>query len=490
MRIQSPVWIVSASAALVSGLAVALRFGTMPLGVRGEWEWSRLTVAPVAVDVASAGAGVLVYAGFCGAGMAALGAGASKAREALAVMILAIAAVAAQWVVHSGAPDGYGLAKWVVALSDDGANGYFSVAKREVVDPGRFIAEYPEWITRQDALHIGTHPPGLIVVQAMLLKSLGRSPGATRFVLGHLPDPVARAFRVFARYRPMSPADRATIALTGLVTLLMCSATVIPLYLLARSAFPPSISWAVAALWPLVPSAVLFQPTADTAFPLLSTSALALAAHSGGKASKVRRSTLAGCAGILLATGMQFSLAFLAVGVIVALTVLGDREVSSRGKSHALLATGIGFFGLTLIVWAVSRANPFAVWWWNQKNHARFYAEFPRSYFSWVAINPVELAIGLGLPVACWSSSGLLAPREAPRVGLATLSVLVLLTLSGRSLSEIGRLWLPFMPALIVLAGSAMKRFDAGPKALAATVALVGAQTLILEATVQVVYPI
>ena len=88
-----------------------------------------------------------------------------------------------------------------------------------------------------------------------------------------------------------------------------------------------------------------------------------------------------------------------------------DPLLSSADGVLAVLATGAGFLGLTLAYWAVTRGNPFETWWWNLKNHARFYEEFPRSYALWVAANPVELAVALGLPVALWAAVGLSDPR-------------------------------------------------------------------------------
>ena len=155
-----------------------------------------------------------------------------------------------------------------------------------------------------------------------------------------------------------------------------------------------------------------------------------------------------------------------------------------------MLATGLGFLGLTLVVWGVTRANPFVIWWWNQKNHTRFYAEFPRSYRGWVVANPIELFVALGIPASVWASLGVGSGREVPRVSLATALVLSFLTLSGKNLSEVARLWLPFMPALLVAAGATMGRMGAGPRSLSLTVALLGMQTLWLEAMIQVVYPI
>ncbi len=480
------------SAVLVVGLALAVRSGAMPLGVRGEWEWSRLPNAPLAVDVVVAGVGVAGYALFAALGMVALGKDPGRGRETLLVGLLMVASIVAQGVAHAGAPAGYGLAKWAPALFDPGASGYFTVARQVAHDPPKFLARYPEWVRRQDSLHLGTHPPGLIIVDAYLLRTMEGSPRLVRFVLANLPESIVLMFRTYGIDNPMSPADRASLATIGFFTLLICGATVVPLYGLARVNLSASAAWSTAALWPLVPSAILFQPAADAAFPFFATLALALAAKAGGAGSSRRRSALALGAGLVLGLGMQFSLVFLPVGLIVALLLLsGDRaSITLRDRLSATLATGLGFLIVTVLVWGLSRANPFVIWWWNQINHARFYAEFSRNYRAWVVVNPIELAVALGLPVTVWGSFALFWPRDLPRVSLATAAVLAFLTLGGRNLSEVGRLWLPFMPALIVSAGFTMSRMGAGPKSLAATIGLIGAETLALEAMIQVMYPV
>jgi hypothetical protein len=263
----------------------------------------------------------------------------------------------------------------------------------------------------------------------------------------------------------------------------------VPLYLLARSVVSASTAWASASLWPLVPSALLFQPTADTAFPLLSTSALALACWAGRSGSRAGLS-YAFLAGLVLAVGMFFTLAFLPVGLVVGLVYLMTPGMTWPGKASSIAATGAGFLLGTLVWWWATSANPFVIWWINQRNHARFYVEYPRSYLAWVLENPIELAIGLGLPSAVWMLVGLGSPRQVPRVAWATIFVLVILTISGKNLSEVARLWQPLMPPLLIGAGWGFARTGGRAWELAGTVALVGLQTLILEATIQVVYPI
>jgi hypothetical protein len=481
------------SATLVAALGLLLRARAWPLGVRDEWEWLRLERAPAAIDVTLAALTVLAYSGFAALGLRFL-----KARkpltpghEALAVSALLTAAVAVQAIIPIGAPAGYGLAKWALVLHSPASTGYYTVARREIADPGRFLAAYPDWIRRQDALHVGTHPPGLFLVEAVLLRALADRPPVARWVVDHLPESVAGAFRVIQSYDPLPIADRAALGLTGALTLLACAATVVPLYLLARASLPAAGAWSAAVLWPLVPSAILFQPDADTAFPVLSVAALALAAHAGRvRAGSYAALLLAFGAGAVLALGMAFTLAFLAVGLIVALVLVSDLEVRPGRRGTLLLATGAGFLVPTLLFWLLTRANPFVIWWWNQVNHARFYTEYHRTYWLWVWINPLELAIGLGIPATVWMIAGLVRARSASRTAWATLAVLALLTLGGRNLSEVARLWLPFLPPLLTASGAGLARLGAGSASLAATIGMLGAETVLLEATIQVVYPI
>ena len=153
-----------------------------------------------------------------------------------------------------------------------------------------------------------------------------------------------------------------------------------------------------------MPSAILFQPTADTAFPLLSTTALALACWSG------RRPWLAVAAGVVLGVGTEFTLAFFPVGLVAGLAMMSDPGRTWRANAWLVARTGAGFVATTLAFWLAMRASPFAIWWANAANHARFYVEYPRNYGAWVAANPVELAIALGLPITVWPCA-----RDWPR---------------------------------------------------------------------------
>ena len=85
--------------------------------------------------------------------------------------------------------------------------------------------------------------------------------------------------------------------------------------------------------------------------------------------------------------------------------------------------------------------------------------------------------------------------RCSPRAGVplsvwSTLLVLALTNLTGRNMGEVARLWMLYMPPLLVGAGYGFDRWVRKPAPLAASTALLGLQTLALQSLIQVVYPV
>ena len=155
-----------------------------------------------------------------------------------------------------------------------------------------------------------------------------------------------------------------------------------------------------------------------------------------------------------------------------------------------ILATGAGFLTVLAVGWMVTSANPFVIASWNLKHHAEFYVEYPRSYRSgcgstwsrWRSRWGCRLLSGAWLGSA---TGGKFRSRSGRRC-----CVLVLINLTGRNMGEVARLWMLFMPPLLVAAGVGMTGWERSPAALGATAALLGAQTLALQGMIQVVYPV
>ncbi|APW62191.1 hypothetical protein [Paludisphaera borealis] len=492
--------ILSTSAVLV-GLSIAVVFsGRVPLGVPGEWEWLRVKVAPSAPGLLLAAAAVAGYALYAALGFRSLGVPSAVGfRESVWLAGLAASAVAVQIAIPIGAADEYDLTKWAYVHYFPSSTGYYDVAKRQAMgDPWKFLADYPVWIASQDSLHIGTHPPGLIALHCCLIRAMERSPRTADLLNGLMPPQVAAGFRQLEALdrKPIPRADRAAIYLASLITLLACAGTVVPLYLLARESVSPQVAWAASVLWPLAPAANLFQPDADAAYPLLSASALALASW----AARLRGTSggptfasiiMAVASGMIMAFGMAFTLAFLPIGLIAALVALSTPRLTWSRKIQVVVWIGVGFLGLAAVGWLSTSANPVVVWRWNLLHHAQFYLEYPRTYLLWLLVNPIELAVAVGLPSAVWCLVGFIGDRRyVPRAGWCALVVLALVHLSGRNMGEVARLWMLFLPPLLTAAGVGLTRLGGGPKTVFATALLVAIATLALQTMIQVVYPV
>lgn len=489
-----------ASALLVAVLIAVIASGKVPLGVPGEWEWLRVRGSPTILGMLLAGLAVLGYSVYAALGFRSLGVPSAVGfRESVWLVGLMALSALVQFFIPMAAPDEYDLAKWVYVHYYPASTGYYQVAKEQAMDdPWKFLKEYPSWIEDQDALHIGTHPPGLIALHCVLIETMRRHPVAADLLSASMPPSVHGAFRQLdlASPRPIPRTDRAAIFAMSLLTLLACSATVAPLYLLAREGLPPQVAWAAAAVWPLGASVNLFQPGADAAYPFLSALAIAMAAWSARLRGSSGGPTLAAVllalgAGLVLALGMAFTLAFLPIGLIVALVIISTRYLSWWRKAQLIGWVGLGFLGLSALGWLVTGADPANVWLWNLHHHARFYDEYPRSYLPWLLVNPIELAVAIGLPAAVWALVGFVGDRRyVPRASWCALGVLVLVNLTGRNMGEVARLWMLFIPPLLIAAGVGLTRLGGGPRTVFVTALLIAAQTLALQALAQVVYPV
>jgi hypothetical protein len=181
--------------------------------------------------------------------------------------------------------------------------------------------------------------------------------------------------------------------------------------------------------------------------------------------------------------------AMLIVGLVICTLVLvawqGSRA-SSLPQWLALLALGllIGFLG-----WLALGVNPIAVLRGGLDAHAALAgAGSHRTYAIWVWMNVVEVAIFLGLPltvlvVFAWGKHvRAVWQRRCSLAGLLLISsvvCLLLLTFSGVVRGETGRILLFLMPGLAAGSLAALPE-ERRPEIIAATLALLGAQLVIM----------
>jgi len=468
------------AAAVIAGVS----WGTFVLGVPGEWSWERvepteplwLALGPLLVAAA-------LYLGFVWIGAQRVELIRSWELTAW-IFGLVACGFAWLWIAQEAAPDNFQLSKAVWILAHRGSSGYFSEANENARDLSAYLAGYERHMAEGDVLPIGTHPPGLTVAFRALLGLCREFPAVVDATLATQPDSVRSAFSAFdstsLRPRTLSRVERAVLWLAALLVQSGAAFAIVPLFGLLRLNCSRRASWLSAAFWPTIPALALFLPKADCLYPLPALAFLWLWLTALAHRSRL----LSALAGLVFWFGLTLSLAFLPIALVAlltgcpftarerpeTLTASGSEALESISRSRFGSSWNIVPFSRSLMAaagWAtlgfaipclatgwLLKLNLLRVWWLNFQNHAGFYGQFPRTYWKWLLVNPIELAIAAGVPLtvlAIWS----IAVRRRPAAGYdwAWLVTMGLLWLSGKNMGEAARLWILLMPFLAWSAG-------------------------------------
>lgn len=452
----------------LSLLSLGVLWGTaIPLGVPTEWVWERLPADAQSIpNLVLAGFAAAVYLLFVWLGDRRLSRLTVSSHEvALWLTGLAVAGFGWLWIVQDTAPMEGQLGKAPFVLYYPGSSGYFTQARYESPSPMALLRGYEALMQRGNVLHEGTHPPGLILVFQALIALVEQQPWLMAALPASEPESVHDALDVIAENaarteHPLLPVDRAVLWLATLLTLITTAMTVWPLFSLLRVTLDRSAAWIGAAVWPAVPAVAIFLPKSDAVFPVMACAALVALGWSYRQRSFWRGAI----AGGVLFVGLFCSLAFLPIMLFGALGVLTLSLRRTGWKAGLLelwptiIGVAVGLIVPVILLRITCGINMLTVWGWNYHNHAGFYGQFTRTYWKWLLINPVELGVAVGIPVAVAAVWGL--PRHArlrertTADWLTVVATLVwgLLWLSGKNAGEAARLWILLMPGVVWIA--------------------------------------
>jgi hypothetical protein len=275
---------------------------------------------------------------------------------------------------------------------------------------------------------------------------------------------------------------RAAALLGPLAILLGCALTAWPVAALARRAGAAPLAAARAgALWAVLPGPAVMAPQFDQllALPVAAAGALLGTAVAGSRL-RPGPAVAAGLAG-----GVALQLSY-GAAAFVAITGGAALAAGPRDRRRAAAAAAIAAASAALVV-----AIPVA--WGHEpllaaRTALAFHREAytaPRSYGLWLAFNPLDLAVFLGVPVAVLfavatarSFRGLVRGAglgPADRLRLAAASGTALLALSGAVRGEVGRIWIPLLPVLLA---AAVTSEPEGPSARGAALLAAGLAAL------------
>jgi hypothetical protein len=427
-----------------------------------EWRWE---LRPGATS------GRFLAAALCGSGLVGLLAWLARG---------AVSARAAGLALAAAIPLGLGFHLGLLALEPDGAlrtlaqrtmsrtvTSYYTVALSPAAQDARaFLSGHHDLLPamKHGAKHASTHPPGPVLYYRGLVAALDAHPALARSIVGASGgvDPERR------------PAARAAALVGPLLVLLACALTAWPVSLLARSAGADApLAAAAGVLWLVMPGPALQAPQLDQALALpVALAAVALAAA-------VRSERPGARAALGLAAGMAAAVAtFISYGAVVFVALAGAAALAAvtvdpERRRPALAGLGWAAAGLAL-PYAVLLGlghRPLRSALTALGIHREGYTA-PRDYALWLLFNPVDLAVFAGVPVAVLFCAALaravraaLARALSPgdRFTLAAGAGLVVLLISGTVRGEVGRIWIPLMPVVLVGAVTHLRQRWAAP---------------------------
>ncbi|MEP7288419.1 MAG: hypothetical protein ABI947_21930 [Chloroflexota bacterium] len=341
------------------------------------------------------------------------------------------------------------------------------MAGAEIVDLGQMARNWPQIMPTyyhpgnhpMMSVHVALSPPGL----PMFYYTLDRLFAAIPPLANSLGLPL-RYFQC-QDYAMMNYSNaQFASAWFGILMPVWAALAVIPLY---RAGGKLVASW-----WPLIPSLILFATTWNTFYPLLALGAF-LFLRAGlldivDQSRRKRGYLNIAAAGVVvsLASFLNISnlplIAFLGLyGLIVFVQRWDADRANMRRTVISGLITGVIFAVGLLSLWAVyyltSGVTPMAV----VGTALGLHLGFERPYLPWVYLHLYDLALFTGFPViilalaAIWKN---VPYRRAfdwqtlDPLGIALIVTLIILVIGNFARGETGRVWLFFVPFILILA--------------------------------------
>ena len=339
--------------------------------------------------------------------------------------------------------------------------GYFNVGVN-VEEVGSFLRDYPQLMPDMPP-HPKRQPPGLPLLFIGAREVLERLPGLADYLARWVRSDQCTNLELMRLGNPQLAAAWLQMAVPPLAAGLW----VWPMWWLGGLFCGHRATW-WALMWvPLLPALIVFSPTWNQLYPLLTT--LALATFWLG----LTRISL----GWALLAGLLVSLStFLSFANLIVLGPLGvlligylyarhtTRGLDLKGILLVLAAFGLGAASCWLIYLACSGVSVLDIW----RVASRFHfglnhpslaglARHPADFFSfggWVLAGLALMAV-VGLPSAGRWRLPAAGAAHALLVWSLWLSLLAL-TISGMAQGETSRVWMPYLPLLVLVAAAAL----------------------------------
>ncbi len=347
---------------------------------------------------------------------------------------------------------------------------HYAAADIEREGGARFVfGNWPDFMESYRGIsgHMMVSPPGMPMVYYAASQMFDRLPGLARWLSLPLRADQCHNYRIMG----YSNAELAS-AWLGILMPLWGSLTVFPLYWLGQRIYSEGAGRRAALWWPLVPALLMFTPTPNTAYPLLSMTCVALLAE-GLHRNKPLLIVLSGVmASALVIIAFTFLPLILLAGIFVLMTYMVTRT-EERQSWHRPLLTGL-WFGIGLLsLWVLYDVIfDLSIWTIFRTAMAIEHLRLERPYLPWLFFHLNDFFMFTGWPLvllgggAAWEAIQGLRRKAPLSMGqILTLSAclaVLILDLSGMGRGESGRVWLFFAPFILLAAASLLSPSDTG----------------------------
>jgi hypothetical protein len=326
--------------------------------------------------------------------------------------------------------------------------------------------------------HLATQAPGWPLLYRAVSQTLEQAPV--------LSAPLAAALRPLRcsqwSFLALSDSQLAS-AWLGLAAPLWAGLTAIPLYCLGRATAGEETARIGVSWWPLLPAPAIFAATQSNVYALLATTTVAL--FWAGLVT--RRGWLAalllGLAGAVIGTSLFLNFSLTPILMLCGLLALA-LSVQQYGLRlwsiirHAVLIMipfGLGFLLIWGLFWRTVGLSPVELFIVAMQHQT----SVEWGYLSGVLRQAWDFALFAGLPVIGLALAPLVDRRLRPVTSLAAATGLTILAVlfSGTGRGELGRVWIFFMPLVLLAGAGSLQRMRRSERRL-----LVAAQVILVLA--------
>ncbi len=362
----------------------------------------------------------------------------SLTKEVKTILILIVISVVFQFAVLYF--NRAGISVLLHRIINPDLNGYFSSSLR-INDLGAFFRNFNDIVLTLDQ-HAQGHPPFSILLFWLINKFFLITPFLYEIVEKINPS----RGDVLQMWKALLPNEKLGALFSTVLIPFLTSLIIYPLYKISKKLYGRSVALRTGFSYIFIPGVVLFVPINDVFISLFPLFSFWIFIEAISRSSK----KLFILSGLLFSVGLFFSLSLLPLLVVFVMYSVPFLWRKSELVGFGFLLSGFGllvipvllsFFGFNSVqvLFTIMSGLP--------EN---------RYYFPWVFYNLYDFFIFFGIGfsfIYFYMIGSMIKNRKLKKldlVFLGTFTMLLVLDLSGSVRGEVGRIWIPFMPFLLL----------------------------------------